>query len=174
MRRSPHRITSVLLAGCLGASSAFSYDTELSSTAVREAYFLGQRHGKDTRDFLAPYSRHLPLPKSGPYISGIRLLTPFAPVVEFSNQQSLGYSAQQAWLDYRARGDSIVLEMHIEFTPTYNQFDAQHSSIHAARRGGITLRTEDFLAGFSFHHQTKRRLDRAPLSSRCTRVRKVG
>ena len=150
MRRSPHRIISVLLAGCLGASSAFSYDRELSSTAVREAYFLGQRHSKDTRDFLTPYSRHLPLPKSGPYISTVRLLTPRAQVVEFSNQQSLGYSAQQAWLDYRARGDSILLEIHIEFTPTYNQFDAQHSSIHAAGRGGITLRTEDFWQDFRF------------------------
>lgn len=150
MRRRPHRISSVLLAGCLGAWSAFSYDRELSSTAVREAYFLGQRHSKDTRDFLTPYSRHLPRPKSGPYISEIRLLTPLAQVVESSNQQSLGYSAQQAWLDYRARGDSILLEIHIEFTPTYNQFDAQHSRSHVAGRGGITLRAEDFWQDFRF------------------------
>jgi len=116
---------------------SFGFDTELSDTAVREAYFLGQRHDDKSRTFLAGYSRHLPLPKNGPYVSEIRLLTPLAQVVETSSQQTAGYSAQQGLLDYRGRGDSLLLEIHIEFTPTYSANDA-------AGKKGITLRHEDF------------------------------
>jgi hypothetical protein len=150
MLRIPRLIPSVLLTGCLCTSAALCYDTELSDTAVREAYFLGQRHSKDTRDFLTTYSRHLALPKTGPHISEVCLLTPLAQVVEVSDQQSQGYSAQQAWTDYRGRGDSILLEVHIEFTPTYGQFDADSSAKNAEGEKGIKLRKEDFWQDFRF------------------------
>jgi hypothetical protein len=143
------RLSAFLLATALVfpvPSSA--YDVELSDTAVRNAYFLGQHRDQQTRTFFEPYIRHLPLPKSGPYISEIRLLTPLAQVVEASQSTSGIYSAQQAQLDYRARGDSILLEIHIEFTPTYNQIDAQRSSSNAAGAKGITLRTDDFWQDF--------------------------
>ena len=130
--------------------SSSAYDVELSDTAVRNAYFLGQHRDEQTRTFFAPYIHHLPLPKSGPYISEMRLLTPLAQVVEVSQTTSGIYSAQQAQLDYRARGDSILLEIHIEFTPTYNQIDAQRSSSNAAGEKGITLRTDDFWQDFRF------------------------
>ncbi len=68
------------------AYAAFAYDTELSDIAVREAYFLGQRNDEKTRTFFAPYTQHLPLPKKGPYVSEIRLLTPLAQVVQASSQ----------------------------------------------------------------------------------------
>jgi hypothetical protein len=145
------RLPAFLLASALVfpvPSSA--YDVELSDTAVRNAYFLGQRRDQQTRMFFEPYIRRLPLPKSGPYISEIRLLTPLAQVVEVSQTTSGIYSAQQAQLDYRARGDSILLEIHIEFTPTYNQIDAQRSSSNAAGEKGITLRSDDFWQDFRF------------------------
>ncbi len=127
-----------------------AYDTELSDTAVRNAYFLGQHRDQQTRAFFEPYIRHLPLPKSGPCISEIRLLTPLAQVVEVSQTTAGSYSAQQAQLDYRARGDSMLLEIHIEFTPTYNQIDRQRSSGNAAGEKGLTLRTDDFWQDFRF------------------------
>jgi hypothetical protein len=143
------RLLAFLLATTLVFSvSSSAYDVELSDTAVRNAYFLGQHRDQQTRTFFEPYIRHLPLPKSGPYISEIRLLTPLAQVVEVSQTASGIYSAQQAQLDYRARGDSILLEIHIEFTPTYNQIDAQRSSSNAAGAKGITLRTDDFWQDF--------------------------
>jgi hypothetical protein len=145
------RVLAILLAATLlfpVPSSA--YDVELSDTAVRKAYFLGQHRDQQTRTFFEPYIRHLPLPRSGPYVSEIRLLTPLAQVVEVSQTSSGIYSAQQAQLDYRARGDSILLEIHIEFTPTYNQIDAQRSSGNAAGEKGITLRRDDFWQDFRF------------------------
>lgn len=134
---------------CLHTSSALAYDTELSDTAVREAYFLGQRPDK-ARDFLAPYSKHPPLPKKGPNISEIRLLTPLAQVIQLSSQVTSGYSAQQAHLDYQRRGDSILLVVHIQFTPTYGPIDADNSANDAAKTKGITLRRDDFWQDFRY------------------------
>ncbi len=127
-----------------------AYDTDLSDTAVREAYFLGQRNDEKTRAFFEPYTRHLPLPKSGPYISEIHLLTPLAQVVEVSSRTTSGYSAQQAQLDYQERGDLLLLEVHIEFTPTYNQIDAVRPSGKNGAEKGIVVRTEDFWQNFRY------------------------
>ena len=145
------RISSVFLISLsLFLPSAFAYDTDLSDTAIREAYFLGQRRDEKSGAFLANYSKHLPIPKKGPYISEIRLLTPVAQVVEVSSQNSAGYSAQQARLDYHGRGDFVLLEIHVEFTPTYNQIQAEHAANSLAGEKGITLRTEDFWQDFRY------------------------
>lgn len=140
----------LLLCACLVISPALAYDTELSDTAVREAYFLGQRNSEKTRAFFVPYTKHLPLPKKGPNVSEIRLLTPVAQIVQISSQVTSGYSAQQAGLDYKARGDTILLVVHIEFTPSYGPIDAEHSSKDAAGKKGLALRTEDFWQDFRY------------------------
>ena len=129
---------------------ALAYDVGLSEAAVREAYFLGRRNDDKTRAFFEPYTRHLPLPKSGPYISEIHLLTPLAQVVRVSSTASGSYSAQQAQLDYRDRGDSLLLEVHIQFTPTYNQINAVRPSAKSGDAKGVVLRTEDFWKNFRF------------------------
>jgi hypothetical protein len=141
---------SLLLCLCLVSSPLLAYDTELSDTAVREAYFLGQRNGEKTRSFFTAYTKHPPLPKRGPNISEIRLLTPLAQVVQISSQVTSGYSAQQATLDYKARGDSILLVVHIEFTPSYGPIDAEHSAKDVAGKKGLKLRTEDFWQDFRY------------------------
>jgi hypothetical protein len=145
-----HPLPYLLSVGLLIPLPSSAYNTELSDTAVREAYFLGQHRDEKTRHFLEPYTRHLPLPQKGPYISEIRLFTPLAQVVEVSSKSADIYSAQQAQLDYRARGDSLLLEVHIEFTLTYNQIDTQHSSGDAPGDKGIKLRPDNFWQDFRF------------------------
>jgi hypothetical protein len=140
----------LLLALALAIPPLLAYDIDLSDTAVREAYFLGQRNDEKTRAFFEPYTRHLPLPKSGPYVSEIRLFTPLAQVVEVSSHTTNGYSAQQARLDYQSRCDSLLLEVHIEFTPTYNQIDAVRPSSKNGTEKGIVMRTEDFWQDFRY------------------------
>jgi len=98
---------------------AFAYETPLTDKTVREAYFLGQHHDASTQSALKPYVHILPAPPKGPHISEIRLFTPYAQVVEASNAQSAGYSAQQAAADYHSHADTIVVRFHIEFTPSY-------------------------------------------------------
>jgi hypothetical protein len=99
--------------------SASAFDTPLSDEAIREAYFLGQRHDEKISFFFETYRRYLPAPKSGPHVFMAELLTPFAEAVEASRKHSLGYSAQQAQLDYRTRGDSMRVRVHVAYTSTY-------------------------------------------------------
>src|SRR5215470_13144737 len=96
-----------------------AFESPLSESAIRDAYFLGQRNDQKTSDLLRLYTRSLPLPDKGPYVSEIHLLTPYAQVVTNSSQHSTGYSAQQAAADYHGRGDTVLLEVRIEFTATY-------------------------------------------------------
>jgi hypothetical protein len=150
---------SLLLSTFLLAAPVFSYQTELSDTAVREAYFLGQRNSEKTHDFFAKYTKSLPLSKTGPYVSEIRLLTPLAQVVQIASQTTNGYSAQQAYLDYQNRGDTILVVVHIELTATYGPIDANNSAKDAAGRskGGLALRPEDFWQ--DFHYGLKQKED---------------
>ena len=131
----------------LSVLPAFAYETELSESAVREAYFLGQRHDEKTGAFLAQYTKYLPKPKSGPQISEVRLLTPLAQIVQVSQLAAPGYNAQQARLDYQKRGDSILLTIHIEFTPTYNLIQTEKS----ANR----VRADQFWQDFRFRLKQK-------------------
>jgi len=97
------------------------FGANLSDEAVREAYFLGQRNDEKTARFLDTYCRHLPMPKSGLYVSEVELFTPYAETVDLSRQRSFGYSAQQAEQEYRDRGDVFRLRVRVFFTDTYSQ-----------------------------------------------------
>ncbi|HKW64766.1 MAG TPA: hypothetical protein VJN89_19590, partial [Candidatus Acidoferrum sp.] len=64
--------------------------------------------------------RRLPQPQSGLYVSEIELFTPYAETVDLSRQRTFGYSAQQAALEYRDRGDVFRLRVSVFFTDTYS------------------------------------------------------
>lgn len=53
-----------------------AFDTPLSDTAVRQAYFMGPRHDESFARFLDLYCKHLSPPKTGPYMSTVEFLTP--------------------------------------------------------------------------------------------------
>src|SRR6266478_1130634 len=61
---------SILLAALLASPASFAFQSPLSDEAVREAYFLGQRHDGSFPRLLDKYSKRLPTPNSGPTISG--------------------------------------------------------------------------------------------------------
>jgi hypothetical protein len=128
----------------------FLLEFPLSDTAVREAYFLGQRHDQKTSDFLKLYTKSFPLPDKGPFISEIHLLTPYAQVVVDSSRHSTGYSAQQALADYLRRGDTLLVQIVIELTPTYSYNDAVRRANDAAIELNRHLEPEDFWQGFRF------------------------
>jgi len=130
-------------------SPAFAYEIPLTDKTVREAYFLGQHHDASTQSALKPYQHNLAAPKSGPYISEIRVMTPFAQVVEASNAQSAGYSAQQAAADYHSHADTIVVRFHIEFTPSYGYIESDRDRADLAAEKGISLRSQDFWQAFN-------------------------
>lgn len=149
-RRSLLQLGLAMIAAMLVLGAAPAYDHSLSSEAVREAYFLGRRGDVKTSEFFEKYSKRLPEPNKGPYISDISLLTPYAQVVFRSWHNPVGYSAQQAEEDYRRAGDSIRIKVRIEFTATYSA--VQNVKSDKSRSGGdaFTLRPEDFWHDFKF------------------------
>jgi len=68
--------TSFLVALCV-TLPASAINTPLSDEAVREAYFLGQRHDGSYPSLMGNYIKRPPAPKSGPHIFSITFLTPF-------------------------------------------------------------------------------------------------
>ncbi len=151
------RVLAALITFLFVSALTFAYETPLSDRTVREAYFLGQRHDASTEAALKPYQHHLPEPKTGPYISEIRVMTPYAQVLEASSAQSAGYSAQQAAADYHSHPDTVVVRFRIEFTPTYGYVESSRDRTDLAAEKGISIRTEDFWqafnAGFSQNDQ---------------------
>ncbi len=117
--RRSHQVVSSFVVALLLSPPAFALEMPLSSEAVREAYFLGQRRDETMAKFFETYRQHLPAPKSGPHVSTVELLTPYAEAVDLSRQRTLGYSAQQAQLDYQHRGNRVRIVVHVEYTPTY-------------------------------------------------------
>src|SRR5438876_7616772 len=111
------RFFSCLLTVFCVSLPASPLDTPLSDEAVREAYFLGQRHDAS---FLTSYVMFLPMPKPGPHISSVTFLTPFAQLAQFSSKYVGNYSAQQAWLDHRGQNESVKITVEIYLTNSYD------------------------------------------------------
>jgi len=105
------------------AQSAAAYEYPLSSSAVREAYFLGSRKDEKTTEFLAQYVRRFPLPALGPHVAEIEVRTPLQQVVKRAKDALPGYSAFQAQKEYQANPDRIVVRVRVYLTPTYGGYN---------------------------------------------------
>jgi hypothetical protein len=149
MRNVVVRVAFLALAFCAFVS-AEAYDTTMSPQAVREAYFLGQRNDEKTAAFLSQYVQRLPLPKTGPHVAEVEILTPYAQAVQDSMRRTIGYSAQQAGEEYRKQGDTLRVRVQIRFTPTCALQAAVSSSRKVTGKSGIQLRAEDFWRDFTF------------------------
>ena len=147
------RFPACLLATLLAAPyPAAAFDSPMSDTAVREAYFLGQRRDDTLARFFDKYTRHLPPPKSGPAITAITFLTPFALVAQRSSQQGV-YSAQQAEIDHRNQGESVRVVVQFAYLDVAN-----------SASNGYTYHPNAFWKDFNFQMLDEHRLVK-PVSS---------
>jgi hypothetical protein len=123
---------------------ALAFNTPLSPEAVRDAYFLGQRHDGTFGSLFGKYIRLLPPPENGPYISSVAFLTPFIQLVQASDHYIGNYSAQQADLDYREQEEFVRVVVQIQLTNSYAAWMKDSS------RGSTTLvpRPHDFWKDF--------------------------
>lgn len=125
-----------------------AFDTPLSDTAVREAYFLGQHHDEIFADFLRKYSIALPEPKSGPYIASVSFYTPYVLTALNSNQHPLSYSAQQAQLDHLKQPEIVRIVVQICFTASYGQYIVHPLGFRSNSPKGVQVRSYDFWSEF--------------------------
>jgi hypothetical protein len=145
---SSRSIASILSAALLLSPSAFAFDTPLSDQAVREAYFLGQRHDGSTTTLLNKYTKFLEAPKTGPDIASVTVFTPFALLVQQSSQHASGYSAQQAALDHRDQPEFIRIIVQIQFTASYGAYIVRTTGPRSGSPTGFTPRPFDFWKDF--------------------------
>jgi hypothetical protein len=137
---------SLSISALLLCQPLFAFQTPLSDTAVREAYFLGLRHDQSVSDFFAKYAKTLPAPQYGPYISTVRFLTPYAQVVSLSGNKTGGYSAQQAERDHHADAETVTVSVDIYLTESYGPFLA--AATNSGSGSGLTPRSSDFWRDF--------------------------
>ena len=146
---SQRRLTLPLVAtALLLCQPLLAFDTPLSPEAVRDAYFLGQRHEQDFTDLMAKYTQVLPAPDSGPDISSITFLTPFALVAELSSQRTMNYSAQQAEQDHSNQQEIVRIIIQIQLTETYGALISRPTGSRSGSPIGYAQRPSDFWKDF--------------------------
>jgi hypothetical protein len=143
--RWPSCVLAVVLVWPLPSSA---FDTPLSDTAVREAYFLGQRHDDSLPKLLDKYILHLQPPKTGPYVESVSFFTPYILTALNSSQQVSIYSAQQARLDHLKTPEAVRVTVQIFLTESYSAYSAivEGSDSHLPK--GVFLRPPDFWRDF--------------------------
>jgi hypothetical protein len=140
MRRA-FRVSATLLVAISVTLPASAFDVPLSDEAVREAYFLGQRHDAS---FLTNYIRFLPAPKTGPHTSSVTFLTPFVKLAQLSDRHLGSYSAQQARLDHLGQEEIVEIIIEIRLTPSYGAFIASPSGSRSSSASAFTPRSSLF------------------------------
>jgi hypothetical protein len=135
----------------LSPLSTAAFDTPLSDTAVRGAYFLGQRHDEKLALFLDRYTLRFSEPKTGPYISSVTLFTPYALAAQWAGQQGGPYSAQQAQLDHQKLPELVRVVIQITFTESYGPYLVRPTASRRDSTKGIALRPSDFWKDFRVH-----------------------
>jgi len=144
MAKPSRPLLAVLLALLVVPHDSFSFNSPLSEEAIRDAYFLGQRRDESTARFLAKYKQPLAVPKTGPYIASVELLTPFARVVLVSSQQTMGYSAQDAEAEYRGKEENVAMNIEVLLTSTYGPLITRPTSQRSGAPVGFAFRSPDF------------------------------
>ncbi len=144
MRHLVRFFSCLLMVFCVSLPAS-PFDTPLSDEAVREAYFVGQRHDAS---FLTNYIKFLPRPKTGPHISSVTFLTPFAQLAQISSNYVGNYSAQQALLDHRGQQESVKITVEIYLTNSYGAMIPNPQSSRSASSPPFIPRPYDFWRDF--------------------------
>jgi hypothetical protein len=155
MRQFLRVFLGLFLSFYLVLSPISAFETSLSDEAVREAYFLGQRHDAS---FLINYIKFLPLPKTGPHISSVTFLTPFAQFAKSSSTYVGNYSAQQALLDHRGREESVKITVEIYLTTSYGSFLSNPATARSSSSSALIARPADFWKDFRIQVYNGRQL----------------
>jgi hypothetical protein len=130
------RIFIFLLTGVV-AIPALAFEYPLSSTSIREAYFIGKEDQQKREKFFATYTKLPPVPQAGPHIAIVQLETPFVVVVERAAQAVSGYHAPDAEQEFMGKPAVVRARLQINLTDSYGW-------TVPSPPGTIRLRPDDF------------------------------
>jgi hypothetical protein len=119
-RKTLFLTSAILIAVAAITARTLAVSYPLSTTAIRNAYFIGNRNDEQTAEFLSRYVRWFPEPKTGPYIRDIGIDTPFSDIVK-RTQGRLNFYAPDAVQEYQHKpGGPLRVYVDIFLTPTYS------------------------------------------------------
>jgi hypothetical protein len=108
------------------ALPALAYQYPLSSTDIRDAYFIGARNDELTAAFFSDYTKHLPMPESGPYVSDVSIDTPYTQVARRS-MGAVNYNSVEAVDEFDGKPMAFRVEVCFYFTDTYTPAPLVHT-----------------------------------------------
>jgi hypothetical protein len=108
------RFFSILAVASILAQPAIAYEYPLSSTAIRDAYFLGSGDPVKLGNFLERYAKHYPVPKSGQYVASVRFETPYFIIAEYISQASAFASYHAPDAEQQFLGKPGLCRVHVE------------------------------------------------------------
>jgi hypothetical protein len=108
------------VAGCILAIAlpALAYQYPLSSTDIRNAYFIGIHNDELTAAFFANYTRNLSAPNTGPYVAEIDLDTPYLQVARRA-AGAVNYDSLDAVQEFQDKPMVFHVNVQFFFTDTY-------------------------------------------------------
>jgi len=170
------RVASLAVAICLCFSEVLgASEWPLDARALHEAWELGQRNDQETGNFLAHYLRKISGGESSPYTAEIEILTPYAQVVDQSRQKTTSYGEEQAVLDYRQRGNTILINLVIMLPAAYPTTGTDSRTTNAPAENNRVVRPENFWQNFQFNVKQNgkiipsRSIRQGPIGSSATR-----
>jgi hypothetical protein len=149
--------------------SAIAFIYPLQPESVREAYFFGQSTDREkVATFLEQYTCRFQPANGKPNVGYVELRTPFEQVVlRSSENQTLGYSAQQAQIDYGAQPGLVAIRVFL-----YVGGGGQgRADLYSDSQGRVLDRREKFWREFRFRVSQERviepnKLEGKPIYSR--------
>lgn len=96
-----------------------AYVQPLDSESIREAYFLGQRKDEVARSFLSRYVQSFPIPRAGPHIGQIQILTPYSQVVLGAEEGTIAGTVIDAEQEFHSPPPLFLVHVWIYSTPTF-------------------------------------------------------
>jgi hypothetical protein len=105
---------SLLLVGVAVAPPVSALDYPLSSSAIREAYFLGSGDPDKRAQFFDKYAKHYPIAKSAQYIGSVRFETPYYVIAEYVSQVSAYGSYHAPDAEQQFLGKPEICRVRIE------------------------------------------------------------
>jgi hypothetical protein len=132
-------------------SQAWAYEAPLDARAIHEAWELGQRNDQETGNLLGQYLKKISGGENNSYTAEIEILTPYAQVMDQSRRKTTSYSEEQAAVDYRQRGNTILINIVIMLPAAYPTTGKNSRTRNAPAKNNRVVRPENFWQNFLFN-----------------------
>ncbi len=94
---------------------AQAYEQQLTTEAIREAYFLGSRNDEITTEFWGHYEQVFTTPSASLHVGAVEVLTPYAQVVFDAQNYMINENAVDAVQRYGGRSLPLLVRVSIYY-----------------------------------------------------------